>query len=307
MLKHYILTSLRNIGRHRLFSAINILGLALGLASFLVIFLYVQDELRYDRHQEDSDRVYRVIEHYKKAGGGGANLPGALEGQIRGKIPQAEAIASFYRDMEVVFSHGDDKQFVEPALLFTEPEMLDILSLNLIAGDPDQALAGPFKILITPRMATKYFGEEEPVGKTLTTNHDQTYEVTGILEPLPEHSHLEIDFLASLSSIGQINPMAYSHWGFANSYFYIKLHEGANPDQAETLMNKLYVEKKGENYGQRAELQLQPLKKIYLHSSDLDYDMARHSNFKYVVGFSALALFILMIVGFNYMNLSTAR
>jgi len=306
MLKHYILTSLRNISRHRLFSAINILGLALGLASFLIIFLYVHDELKYDTFHEDPEQVYRIIQDNKQASGGSANLPGALEGKLRGNVPQAEAIASFFRQHNVVISH-DDRQFTEDFVHFTDSAMFDILSIRLITGDPRQALDGPYKMVITPRMAKKYFGDESPIGKTLTTDHDQQYEITGILEPIPQHSHLDIQFLASLASVRQFNKAAYSHWGFAASYFYIKLLKGADPQETESIINDLYLEEYNENYGKHAGLKMQPLKKIYLHSADLDYDMAKHSNIKYVVGFSALAFFIILIAGFNYMNLSTAR
>ena len=156
-------------------------------------------------------------------------------------------------------------------------------------------------------MAKKYFGKASPIGKTLTTDHDHHYEITGILEPLPEHSHLDIQFLASLSSVKQFNKMAYTHWGFAGSYFYVRLLKDSNPKEAQVTINKLFLEDKEESYGDRIELQLQPLDKVYMHSSELEYDMARHSNIKYVWGFSAMALFILVIAGFNYMNLSTSR
>ena len=142
MLKHYILTSLRNIRRHRLFSAINILGLALGLASFLIIFLYVHDELKYDDFHKDPGQVYRIIQDYKTEKGGGANLPGVLEERLAGKVPQAKTISSFYRERVGVVS-WEDRQFPEKVVHFTDPEMFDILSLRLITGDPEQALNGP--------------------------------------------------------------------------------------------------------------------------------------------------------------------
>ena len=306
MLKHYIRASLRSITRHRLFSVINILGLAIGLSCFLVIFLYVQDELKYDAFHQDSEDIYRIVKRYKKESGGGANLPGVLESKLKGNIPQAEAISSFYRDHQVVIAHND-RQFPEEALYFTEPEMFDILSLRLAAGDPAKALDGPFKMVITRKMARKYFGDQPAVGQTLTVDNEHTYQITGILKPLPEQSHLHPDFIASLASLKQLNKLAYTHWGFSNSSFYLKLSDEANARQAEQLINEIYFTERGEKYADHLKLQLQPLEQIYLHSSDLEYDIARHSNIKYVRGFSALAIFILLIVGFNYMNLSTAR
>ena len=306
MFKHYILSSLRSIGRHRMFSLINILGLALGLASFLIIFLYVQDELKYDAFHKDSDRIYRIIQKNKKSGGGSANLPGVFEDHLKGRLPQVKALASFFRDPKAVIGHGE-RQFPEKAVHFTTPEMFDILTLSLKSGDPEKALDSPNKMVITREMARKYFGDEDPLGKTLTVDQNQTYKITGILKSLPEQSHLDIDFLASLPSVKQYNKLALSHWGFASSYFYLKLTEDADPDKTGKTINNLFQEQKEEKYRNIVELKLQPLKEIYLRSSGLEYDMAKHSNIKYVVGFSALAVFILLIAGFNYMNLSTAR
>lgn len=285
---------------------INILGLAIGLSCFLVIFLYVQDELKYDTFHEDSEDVYRIVKRYKKESGGGANLPGVLESKLKGNIPQAVAISSFYRDHRVVIRHSD-KQFPEKALYFTDPGMFEILSLRLATGNPAKALDGPFKMMISREMAEKYFGQQPAIGQTLTVDNKHTYQITGILESLPEHSHLDIDFIASLASLKQLNGLAYTHWGFQNSIFYLKLSEQANAEQAEQLINDIYFNERGEKYAEYLKLDLQPLEEIYLHSSDLEYDIAQHSNIRYVRGFSALAIFILLIVGFNYMNLSTAR
>ncbi len=306
MLKHYIKASLRNISRHRLFSVINLLGLTIGLASFLIIFLYVQDELRYDAFHKDSERVYRIIKDYKEGNGGGANLPGILEEHLQEKVPQVESLASFYRDRNPVVRH-ENQLFAEPSIHYTSPEMFRILSLELITGNPGEALAGPYKMVITPQMAKKYFGQANPIGQTLRVDQNQQYEITGILKPFPEQSHLQVNFLASLSSIKQQNKMAYTHWGFQASYFYLKLKEGANPRAAEKIINRLYFDQRGERSAEAFNLDLQPLSQIYLHSSDLEYDMARHSNARVVYGFSVLAVFILIIGGFNYMNLSTAR
>jgi putative ABC transport system permease protein len=306
MLKHYILTSLRNIRRHRLFSAINIFGLAIGLASFLIIYLYVQDELQYDTFHKDSDRVYRIIQDYKKTSGGAANLPGALEQKLKGNVPQARALTSIYKDHKVVIT-SQDHTFPEDGVYFTESQLFRILSLRLIEGNPEKALDGPFKMVITPETAEKYFGQQNPIGQSLTIDHKHTYEITGILESLPEQSHLDIDFLASLSSIKKTNTLAYTHWGFSASHFYLKLYDQADPQAAERLINDLFLEEQDEGYEEHVQLKLQALRDIYLHSAGLEYDIARHGNIKYVMGFAALALFILLIVGFNYMNLSTAR
>ncbi len=306
MIQHYIRTGLRSISRHRLFSLINILGLAIGLTSFLVILLYVQDEMKYDDFHEDSGNVYRIVMDYPKESGGTAHLPGIFSRHLDDAVPQAQAISSFFRDLNPVIQYGD-RRFAESRILLTDPAMFEILSLRLRSGDPATALEGPYKMVITPAMARKYFGDESPVGKTLTVDQEYRYEVTGILEPLPEQSHLDIEFLASLSSVREHNNLAHNHWGYKNSYFYTRLTPQADPDEAEKLINRLYHESRDESYDANTRLRLQPLEKIYLHSYNLEYDMARHSNIKYVTGFGALAVFLLVIVAFNYMNLSTAR
>ena len=147
MLKHYIISSLRNISRHRLFSVINIFGLAIGLASFLNIYLYVQDELQYDNFHKDGDRVYRIVQDYKKASGGSANLPGVLEEKLKGNVPQATALTSIYKDHKTVIN-SHDQTFPEDGVYFTEPQLFRILSLQLMEGSPEKALDGDRKSVV---------------------------------------------------------------------------------------------------------------------------------------------------------------
>jgi putative ABC transport system permease protein len=209
MLKTYLKTALRNIKKNKGFSVINIAGLALGMACFILIFLYVQNELSYDNFHESADRIYRVQR------GMGSNYMGANASVIT-YGPLASALVSTYPEVinAVRIEHRDaydlaikykNAHFYERGF-YVDRDFFDIFSYDFTRGDAKTALVDPFSIVITEELARKYFGNEEPFGKTLTIVEDRSYDakITGIIKKVPGNSHLQFDFVLSMTSLNTI-------------------------------------------------------------------------------------------------------
>jgi putative ABC transport system permease protein len=182
---------------------------------------------------------------------------------------------------------------------------MDIFSFPLKAGDASQALAHPFSVVITEKITEKFFGDENPVGKTLTIQNSNDYRIAGILEEIPGNSHLRFDALASFSSLNNTERVRGNYWDrFSNDYTYILLKEGAHPEDVQSHF-PAFMAKHIPAEEDRYALQLQPLTDIHL--SSLNYDVARRNNKEYLYAYSAIAVFILIIACINFMNLATAR
>ncbi|MFC2164108.1 ABC transporter permease [Acidobacteriota bacterium] len=319
MIKNYIKTALRNLFKHKGYSLINIAGLAIGMASCLLILFYVQHELSYDNFNEKTDQIYRVAGSYRYGGRDFelAVSPGPMAEVMVKDYPEVIDAVRFFGYGNFIVQHKDNS-FKEKRVFYTDPSFFNIFSVPLLEGNPETALASPNMLVLSQNTAKKYFGEEDPIGKTLKINNDQDYEVTGVFQEIPDNSHFHFDMLISLSS----HPVGKDKlWINQNLQTYILLHEKADPKGLEAKFPDLIMkymapqfeafmgasmDKLVEDGELRAEMYLQPLRDIHLHS-DLLGEMEPTSDVKYVYIFSAIALFILIIASINFMNLSTAR
>ena len=290
------------------------------MASCLLIFLYVQDELSYDRYNRNADRIYRVGTHIKMQ---------SREMTVASvSAPMAEALVDEFVEVEdaVRFREGEnsylfkagEKSFREERVVFSEPSFFNIFSIPLLKGDSDTALESPYTLILSQETAKKFFGPEDPVGKILTVDNSQDYEVTGVFEDIPNNSHFHFDVIASLSSLDESRDPSWFNMNFPT---YMLLREDADYKALETklysLILKYVAPKVEEQTGQSFEEYLskmnfeqnffiQPLLDIHLHSGFL-YDFESGSDIKYIYIFTAIALFILVVASINFMNLSTAR
>jgi len=319
MIKNYIKTALRNLFKHKGYSLINIAGLAFGMASCLLILLYVQHELSYDSFNEKADRIYRVAGSYRYGGRDFeiAVSPAPMAGVMVKDYPEVIDAVRFFGFGSFIVQYKDNS-FKERRAFYTDTSFFNIFSIPLLVGNPETVLASPNKLVLSQNTAKKYFGGEDPIGKTLKINNEKDYEVTGIFQEIPDNSHFHFDILLSLSSI----PVGKDQfWVSQNLQTYILLHEKADPKGLETKFPDMIMkymapqfeaflgaslEKLGAEGELRAEMYLQPLKKIHLHS-DLLAEMEPTNDIKYIYIFSAIALYILIIASINFMNLSTAR
>jgi putative ABC transport system permease protein len=313
MLKNYITVTFRNMRRRKGYSFINISGLAVGMACFILIALYIQKELSFDTFHEKADRIYRILEERPSDLGMEGDVfcttvapvaPALLEEFA--EVNQATRIHSFYNE-DFLFVY-EKKSFYEKGLL-ADRHFFDVFSFPLIKGDPRSALAEPLSLILSEKLAAKYFGRDEPLGKTISLNGRYDVKITGIVENIPENSHIRFDFLLSLDSIMTLrgDEKFLGYWNRAREYYtYIELHEGADPKNfADKLPQFVGSHMTDEGVKEALSLSLQPLKNIHLKSKALR-DLAENSSMQTIIMFSLIAFLILLIACTNYMNISTA-
>ena len=324
MVANYIKIAIRNLLKDRFYSFINIFGLAIGITTCLLILLYINHELSYDKFHRDHDRIYRVTAKAKLAGTememcvSSAPLAERL-------IHDLEEIESITRllGLQTVVRHKEDT-YREENMLYVDSTFFDVFSFKVLEGDPQTMLRDPFSIVITESKAKSYFGTKTVengvvLGKQLIIN-DESYKITGLLEDIPANSHFTFDFLVSMSSTPEgISPV----WLNMNLYTYLKLKKGVAPGSLDQKFTSIVVThlvpqvirfmnmppellKDEASVNSFFKYRLQPISRIHLYSN-LRSELGANSNISYIYIFSAIAAFIIIIACINFMNLATAR
>ena len=302
MIANYLKVAVRSMSRNKVFSAINILGLAIGMACCMLILLYVQDDLSYDRHHENADRIFRLAAEIQSEGAPGrfALTSFPMGPTLVQEYPSVEDAVRFHRKDEKTLVANQQRHFYERGVLFADANVFQVFDFPLSKGDPQSALQEPNSIVLTDAMVQKYFGDEDPMGRTLSLGGN-TYKITGVLRDSRYRSHLQFDFLASLDiSKG---------WLSIDFYTYLLLQATQVTDEVETKLPDFMERHLGaqmEAAGIRLKLFLQPLTDIHLHSH-LDFEISPNGDIRYVYLFLAIALLVLLLACINFMNLSTAR
>ncbi|MDN3583336.1 ABC transporter permease [Mucilaginibacter flavus] len=320
MIKNYLRSALRNITRHKFISFINIFGLTIGLTCCLLIVVYVVNELSYDQFNANADDIYRVTRSFNTADGIdnlhlGAVAPpfGPL---LKNEFPDIKKVTRILSNGSVVIRYKD-KLFNEQGSYFADENFFDFFSIKTIHGDSKTALAEPFSVMLTPEMARKYFGDEDPMNKEFRFDNQYNFKVTGIFEPFPANAQLHPQLLLSFNTLNDNAVYGKkgleTNWGNNAFFTYLLFPKGYNVDhvaaQFPAFLDK-YVHFPGQPANFRelkfSKLHFQKLLDIHLNSH-LDDELEQNGDIKRVYIFSAIALFILLIACINYMNLSTAR
>ncbi len=304
MFKSYLNIALRNIRKHKVYSFINIAGLAIGVAACLLLILWVQDELSYDRHHQNTGLIYRVVSQYEAEGRVNrfAYTPAPLGPALVNEFPEIEKAVRFGRNGFVVSYRN--MRFVE-RVYFSDPEIFDIFTLPLIKGHSQTALKEPYSILISEEMSRKYFGEDDPLGKILSLGEWHDFKINGVFKNIPQNSHFRFHFLGLFSDYASRH---FDQWGISNYWTYIRVSENFSPDEFKEKLPQFVKKYRGEESWSvyRTTYPLQALTRIHLHSS-LRGELEPNRSMGTVYIFSAIAAFILLIACLNYINLSTAR
>ena len=308
MFTNYLKTALRNLWKFRGYSLINILGLAIGVACVLLIALYVQTELGFDRFHENRDRIYRlnlsVTNPQTKETSTRAIGPYRLAEEMRVDFPDLDLVRIAPQGGELV--ELDDQIFTENRLAFVDPAVFRVFHYPLISGDPGKVLENPFSLVLSETAARKYFADEDPVGKALVIR-DQPFEVTGIMEDVPENSQLRFDVLVSMNCARQVfSRIVLENWGEGYVETFALVPEGRMAAEYEEPLAAFAKNKFTDWSKFSPRINMQPLPDIYLRSKDIS-SFAGGGDITYVYAFSFIALFILIIACINYMNLATAR
>ncbi len=322
MLRNYLKTALRNLRKHAGYTLINLVGLAAGLACCLLIVLFVLDELSYDRFHDQADRIYRIYFSSSRASGTEMQAPltpAAMTAALVEEFPEVEAATRIlgFRGQRTV--RYEDRSFVEEGIYYVDSTFFDVFSFPVRRGRPQAAFAAPNRVALTEQAARKYFGDEDPINKTLVFSDTAFYQVVGIVADAPPNSHFQFDFLVSMPSLWSHPAFRDDDWISDNFYAYLLLRQGADPAALEAKLLDLVARRAGAQMQEflgysfddflaqsRLTYFLQPLLDIHLRSH-LQYELWPNGDVAYVYLFTAIAVFILLIACINFMNLATAR
>jgi putative ABC transport system permease protein len=323
MIKNYFVTALRTIKKQKVFTFINVLGLAIGMAACLLALLYIRDELSYDTYNIKADRIHRVAARVVQQGQE-FNISGAC-------APLARHLIDNYPEVEdaVRMRQGDgirvkagEASFRETKVVYSEPSFFNIFTIPLLQGDPETALAARRSLVLSRTTAAKYFGKADPVGKTVLIDGAEEWAVTGVFEDIPRTSHFHFDVIRSFASLEVEKDPLEGSWMSFNYQTYILFREGASArDLAgkldSVIMSRLAPEVKQmmgisvedflKRSGMQIENRLQPLRDIHLRAGDGMSEFEANGDIKSLALFSAVSLFILLLAAVNFVNLATAR
>jgi putative ABC transport system permease protein len=307
MFKNYFKIAWRNLKKNRLYSFVNIIGLTIGITSCILISLYIGHELSYDRFHKNADRIVRITMEYSNGGiiGRYAQTGTRVGPQLKRTFPAVTAFARTFKYPRVIKYR--DKIFIEKKFLYADSAFFDIFSFKLIRGNPYTALNAPHQLVITETMAKKYFGDDEPIGKTLLVANSDNYVVTGIVQNAPGNSQLHFDFIASFTSLDESKT---EDWWTANDITYLLLNRADQilplQEQVTLYMKTPQVRKEthveGNDY---VTYHLEPLEKVHLYSSLDGFEPNGNITYVYILG--GIAILILFIACMNYTNLATAQ
>jgi putative ABC transport system permease protein len=313
MIKNYLKIAYRNIRKHLGYSLINVTGLAIGMACCILILLFVFDELSYDKFHENHDRIYRVTRKWFNADGvvnlhlGHVAPPVAP--LLENDFPEIVHAVRFV-GVDGLLVGTEAAFYEESRFFFTEEDVFDVFTLDMIAGDPETALADPFCVVITKEMAERYFGSQDPMGKSITiqaAGQRADMKVTGVMKPIPHNSHFHADFLGSFKTYeAVVGDEEMQRWASNNYATYLLMQEGYDIDRLKSQLDPFIDRHMSQGMSEKTKLELQRLTDIHLYSH-LDSEIEANSDITYVYVFSIIALFILLIACVNFMNLATAR
>ncbi len=307
MIKNYIKIAFRNLWRHKSFSLINIVGLAVGMTAFLLIVMYVTFELSYDKFHTKGDQVYRLNVDIKSANDvmklSQSTAP--MGPALKAGFPEVLDYTRVFGDDEVV-KVDNQQPFHEEKVLLAEPSFFTVFSFQLIRGDPKTSLKDPFCMVLTETTAKKYFGNADPMGKTLLVAGKYPVKVTGVAKDCPLNSQFKFDMLYSIATMESVSKGRLQNWGNFGNYTFLLLAKGANAAQLQAKFPaflKKHISEENRKRGQDYNLYLMPLKDAYMDPRG-GLEQGSMSN---VYTFSIVALFILLIAAINFINLTTAR
>lgn len=315
MFSNYIILAIRTIRRQKAYAAINILGLAVGLACCIFILFYVNDELNFDAFHKSSDHIVRIGETESRPGrevqyvGFTAGAVGPLLVEELPEVISSVRLAGRQVMGRRTLERGETR-FYEEEFFFTDPTFSEVFDFEWEQGDPETALKEPFSVVLTERAAEQYFGSQNPMGETLTMEQWGELTVTGVMANPPRNSHLDFKFLISLSTIdSNVRWKAwYESWRSSGLSTYLLLREDVVLADLEEKVDQVITQFQSPEFAEWRQVSLQPLRDIHFGSAHIDVEENwREGNTAYLYIFSIISLFILLIACFNYINLATAQ
>lgn len=309
MLKNYIKIAVRNLYRNKVYSALNILGLAVGITGAALLYLYIDNELSYDAFHEKSDRIYRVVEidesRDQRTRYFGQTAP-VLGSTLKQTFPEIRDMVRVYKPSGHIDMEWKGERIHERNWLMTEPGFFEIFDFEFIHGSRQEAFVHPNSVVISRRKAEQLFGDENPMGKVLPFTWPAEATITGVVENVPDNSHLQFDILMSRQN-SELDWSEYlTNWEVYGAYTYLLMEKSADMASLKSKLDSFIRNQQQVNENAR-NFYLQPIPEIYFQSVDIEFGVeTAHGNIFYIYVFSAIGIFLLLIAGINYMNLATA-
>jgi putative ABC transport system permease protein len=327
MFKNYFTIGWRNLARHKMYSAINIGGFAVGIAACLLIAIFIRYELTYDRHYANTDRIYRILRtaEFRGESNTGVWFSPPMIKVLQEQYPEFEKVGHYIDNPDFGAGSHEVRRIDQPdnthedGFVFMDQGLLEVLEMPFILGNPSRALTEPNSIVITRSKAEKYFKGEDPIGKTfiLDNNPERQYTVTGVVEDFPLHSHLQFNFFLTLAGkefwVGE-----QTSWCCQNYIDYVRVRPGTDIAALEQKLHSLVTlymlpdavksgsNAEGLNWLKSMQFKLQPVQNIHMNREGVSDDM-NHGDIRYIWLFGSIAGFILFLACINFINLSTAR
>jgi len=306
MFKNLFTIALRNIFKDKTYSAINILGLTIGITCSMFLYLYILDELSYDRYHKNADNIYRVVSNIKEPDNAFtwavAQIP--LGEELRDNYPEVQNVVRFFGTQRNLYKNGD-QQFYEEDFFLADSTVFDMFTYEFVKGDPNTALDLPFSIVLTEKIAKKYFGGEDPLGQSIQNQQNEEFKITGILKDVPNNSHFKFEGLISRNT----RPQNQGGWGGFGVFTYIQLPPNYDLSKMYISLDTIVKQRVNpifEQFGISIKYELQRITDIHLYSKIQD-EAEAGGDISYIYIFGAVSIFMLVIACINYMNLATAR
>jgi putative ABC transport system permease protein len=312
MLGNYLKVALRNLSRNLGYGTINVIGLAIGMAACILILLYINDELSYDRFHADAERIYRVVDDETSGGQTilQAGTPTGWGPALQREFPSIESHTRMRGTGTAWLITFEDIHFYEKKITWAEANLFEVFDFPLVSGTPQSALSDPYTMVVSEDMAMKYFGTLDAVGRTINVDKRWDFRVSAVMRNTPTNSHLRPDMFASYETIVAIGDLDVADWeDHDNFYTYLKLRKDADPKELEAQLGAFIERHIGDTLqkaGKSFAPSLQPLTDIHLHSNR-EGEHEANGNYQYVLLFMLIAFLVPVIAGINFMNLATAR
>ncbi|MBE0655134.1 MAG: ABC transporter permease, partial [Bacteroidales bacterium] len=306
MIKNFILIAIRNLRRDAFYNAINILGLTIGISSGLLLLMYVFDDLSYDKFHKNHENICRIGSRISEPDDAfsWSICPYPMAPQLKEDFPQVKEFLRLTQTGRTWYKY-EEARFIEEKIYYADSSVFNVFTLPLVKGNAENALVRPNTMVLSESMAEKYFGDSDPMGKTIEREGERAYEITGVMKDLPTNTHIRFDGLISVTSL----PSDFGSWGNYGVFTYVLLQDGFSGQQFDELLPQIFEKYQSEIFsrmGIEISYEAMPITRIHLRS-DFEGEPEPLGNMMYIYIFSAVILLILILASINYMNLAVAR
>ena len=305
MFKSNMTIAWRNLAKNRVFSIINISGLAVAITTVLLAFLFIQDELSYDKHFQNSDNIYRLLVHDSAEVNVAPIHPAVFMPYVLGECPEIKEASEIITYGDLSFDINGHV-FSEEKAMFADSSFFRIFDARFLFGQPETALVSPRSVVISDEYARKYFGDTDPRGRQITLNNSINLSVTGVVSSFSRHSHLKAEAFISNDVLSGLQQDIFEKWSITGFQFYFLLHEGVDIQSLEEKIKNVRQKNQPDQAQANTvpEYKLQSLEDIYLHSAHIQWDFIKKSDIHIVAAFSIVGLIVLLVACFNYLSMS---